>query len=103
MRAISLIGFVALLLVASARSENLEGKEPRVLAIFETVAFSSAYSQYLDRIKEQGYVIERRSALDPTLHLREWDTWKYDKLIIFASGIKGDFGVQHIAPFCSSC
>lgn len=77
------------LLIATGSSASPESKVRKVLALFETVAYSSSYSLYLERIKAQGYQIERRSASDPSLHLREWDTWKYDKLIIFASGIKG--------------
>lgn len=56
--------------------------------MFESLENSNSFSQYLDRVKEQGYEIEQRSATDPKLHLREWDTWKFSKLIIFASGIK---------------
>lgn len=76
---------VGAILVASA----VESKVPKVLTLFESVAYASSYSQYLDQIRKQGYEIEQRSALDPDLHLREWDDWKYEKLIIFASGIKG--------------
>lgn len=60
----------------------------KVLVLVESLENSSTFVQYLERIKEQGYEIEQRSATDPKLHLREWDTWKYTKLIIFASGIK---------------
>ena len=75
-----------LLLLATANVVS----ERRVLALFESVADTSSYSQYLDEVRRQGYVIERRSATDPNLHLREWDDWKYDNLIIFASGIKSE-------------
>jgi len=62
----------------------------KVLVLFESLENSNSFSQYLDRVKEQGYEIEQRSATDPKLHLREWDTWKFSKLIIFASGIKSE-------------
>lgn len=81
---------VALLLLSlSASVFGAQEYGKRVLVLVENVAFSSTYSQYLDSIKQQGFVIEQRSALDPNLHLREWDNWKYDKLIVFASGING--------------
>ena len=79
----------ALLLGAILLNSAVEGKEPKVLTLFESVAYASTYSQYLDHVRKQGYEIEQRSATDPDLHLREWDDWKYEKLIIFASGIKG--------------
>ncbi len=80
---------IVLLFGAIVLASAVEGAEPRVLALFESPAYASSYSQYLDRIQKQGYEIEQRSAVDPDLHLREWDAWKYEKLIIFASSIKG--------------
>ena len=79
----------ALLLGAVLLASAVEAEKPKVLVLFESVAYASTYSQYLDQIWQQGYEVEQRSATDPDLHLREWDDWKYEKLIIFASGIKG--------------
>ena len=63
-----------------------------VLVLFEEVAVTNSYSQYLEHIKGLGYEIEKTSASDKGLHLREWDDWKYSKLIIFASGTQGECG-----------
>jgi oligosaccharyltransferase complex subunit beta len=79
---------VATLIVVTCIQAGAADNSKKVLALFESLENSSSYAQYLGRIKEQGYEIEQRSATDPKLHLREWNTWKYGKLIIFASGIK---------------
>ena len=101
--------FSALLLAAILLASAVEGEKSKVLVLHESVAYASTYSQYLDRIRRQGYEIEQRSATDPDLHLREWDDWKYQKLIIFASGIKGAIACMRLLSsrifphgFCSS-
>lgn len=89
MRSSALLRSALLLLCTLLRASTAEVQGQKVLVLFESVAYSSSYSEYLDGIRRQGYEIEQRSALDPNLHLREWDHWKYDKLIILASGVKG--------------
>lgn len=37
----------------------------------------------------QGFNLHFKSADDKTLRLRDWDTWLYGNLVIFASGIQG--------------
>ena len=81
---------IATLILATCSQVGATESSKKALVLFESLENSSSFSQYLDRIKEQGYEIEQRSATDPKLHLREWDTWKYSKLIIFASGIKSE-------------
>ena len=81
---------IATLILLTCSQVSAADSSKKVLVLFESLENSSSFSQYLDRIKDQGYEIEQRSATDSKLHLREWDTWKYSKLIIFASGIKSE-------------
>lgn len=61
----------------------------RALVLIEDLARSSQFDQYLESVKRLGYEVERRSAADKDLRLRNWDDWLYDKLIILASGVQG--------------
>lgn len=81
-------------LFAACRAETAR----HVLALFDDASASKEYSQFLKNIEELGYSVSVRDATAGDLHLRSWDNWQYDRLIIFSSGTKGQY-VDLITPW----
>ena len=63
--------------------------QARVLTLFDDIKQADQVTQFLQDVEGLGFEIEKRSTTDPELHLRSWDDWRYEKLIIFSSGSKG--------------
>ena len=62
----------------------------RVLALLPHASQRlSRFSRLLSAIEARGWEVVARSADDPTLRLREWDSWLWDKVVVIPEG-KGE-------------
>ena len=80
---------LCLALSAALALASIASASRRTLVLLEDVASGSRYSSYLQTLRQGGYDLDIRAAKDPTLRIRQWDDWLYDKLIILASGVTG--------------
>ena len=62
----------------------------QVLVLVEDLSTASTHSIFLQQLEKAGYLLDVKGAQDKSLRLREWDSWLYSKLVIFASGISGE-------------
>ena len=61
----------------------------RVLVLVEDLGLASSHSHFFQQLSDKGYQLDIKSAEDKSLRLRDWDSWSYDKLVLFASSIPG--------------
>ncbi|KAK9794636.1 hypothetical protein WJX73_004381 [Symbiochloris irregularis] len=83
--ALVLLALLVATLVAPIRGDK------EVLVLVENTNYASTHSLFFAQLSDAGYQLDVRAADDKTLRLRDWDTWIYSKLIIFASAIH-DYG-----------
>ena len=76
-----------LLLLARVGATASEG--PRVLVLLEEKALKSSHSLFFDALTSRGYQLSYSAATAPTLKIKDWDTYLYEKVIVFASGVTG--------------
>lgn len=85
----SLLPLLLLLLLAAQRatclasSNSSRPQRGRVLALLPHPSQRfSRFSRLLSAIEARGYEVVARSADDPGLRLREWDSWLWDKVVV---------------------
>lgn len=69
-------------LSSAARSDK------KVLILLDSLDLQSSHSRSLQNIKSKGYDVTVASIDAKSITLQEWDTWLFDKLVIFG-GEKG--------------
>lgn len=82
----------AALLAASLATLAAASPTPRarVLALTEGVGtLHSRYSGLASALESWGFAVDERAVDDPTLRVRVWDDWLYDKLLVIPGG-KGE-------------
>ncbi|GAB4821924.1 hypothetical protein N2152v2_008970 [Parachlorella kessleri] len=85
------IAAVLLLGLASAASlAPPAAASQRVLVLLESLDLQQSHSEFFGGLSSRGYQLDFKQVSDKMLQLRDWDTWLYDKVIIFA--VKGDLG-----------
>lgn len=60
-----------------------------VLVLYDDPLIRSTHSKYLDGLQSQGHTVTIRSVTDSSIKLKDWDDWRYEKLIIFAPSATG--------------
>ncbi|CAD7704855.1 unnamed protein product [Ostreobium quekettii] len=97
-RARPLAAALALLLAASLPFPATSSK---VLAILASDSIKSSHSQFFDGLASAGLDVTFKLASDP-VKLRDWDTWLYDHMVIFAPRAKAfgeGVGVRDVLDF----
>ena len=64
--------------------------QPGVLVLLQDLSIANTHSRFFQQLKDAGYSLDIRAAEDKSLRLRDWDSWSYEKLILFASSIPGE-------------
>ena len=85
MRCARCIGLLTLLCLGSAASAT----QPNVLVLLEDLVHRSTHSVFFASLEAQGFVLDFRSVSDSSLKLKDYDTWLYEKAVIFASQATG--------------
>ena len=75
----------------SKGSLSLSQEKQKVLALFDVDKSPSDYSLFLEDVEALGFLVEQKTVTDADLHLRNWDDFIYDKLIIISSGNKREY------------
>ena len=60
-----------------------------VLVVYDDPLIRSTHSKYLDELQSQGHTVTIKSVTDSSIKLKDWDDWKYEKLVIFAPSATG--------------
>ena len=68
---------------------SLAACQQKVLVLVQDLSIANTHSRYFQQLSDDGYKLEIRAAEDKSLRLKDWDSWSYDQLVIFASGIQG--------------
>ena len=79
-----------LLLAASlACFANAQQQGKRLLVLLENKSAQEKYSQFFGSLASAGFAIDYKPYREKELKLREYDTWLYDHLAIFAPKAEG--------------
>lgn len=86
MQACSKLPLLLVLLAAALLCSNVAdaAENKRVLALIGTSSIKDSHSQFFSSLKEAGFSVDIKSAKDKDLTLKDFDTFLYDSLIIFA-------------------
>ena len=60
-----------------------------VLVLYDDPLIRSTHSKFLDGLQSQGHTVTIKSVTDSSIKLKDWDDWRYEKLIIFAPSATG--------------
>jgi oligosaccharyltransferase complex subunit beta len=77
-----LLVLLAAALLGSSVAKAAENR--RVLALIGTSSVKDSHSQFFSSLQEAGFSVDIKTAKDKGLKLKEFDTFLYDSLIIFA-------------------
>lgn len=80
MRAFGCIVLIALLAAAIPHASA----QKNVLVLFSSSSIQDTHSQFFDELKAANFNLHFKSVKDGDLKLREYDTFLYDSLILFA-------------------
>ena len=61
-----------------------------VLVLYDDPLIRSTHSKYLSELQSQGHTVTIKSVTDSSIKLKDWDDWRYEKLVIFAPSATGD-------------
>lgn len=79
--------FIVVFLVLPCWSQG--SHSAKVLVLLEDAAIKNTHSAYFNTLALSGFDLTFRRVDDRNLRLREWDTWLYDKLVLFAANVPG--------------
>lgn len=97
-------GFSALLCLVLAVFANVVYADKKVLALVQDNT-KDHYSIFFDSLSAYGFSVDIKGHKDSGLKLKEYDTWLYDHLVIFApkaEGFGGSIDLQSILQFVDS-
>lgn len=105
MRGVAAHFCAAILLIGACVSATDEVSVPRTLLISNTLNITDTHSQFIKYLKATGREVDIREASDKTLRLRDWDTWLYNELVIFAPQADGAHtaGLSSFWPLIAHC
>lgn len=61
----------------------------KVLVLLEDTSLKSTHSAYFGSLSSRGYQLTYSAANAAGLKIKDWDTYLYDKIIVFASSTSG--------------
>lgn len=88
MQLVPVLSVICTLLLCSLLPAQAQQK---ALVLVQDLGIASSHSKFLEHLSNEGYSLDVQAADSKSLRLRDWDTWLYDKLVIFGSSI-ADFG-----------
>jgi oligosaccharyltransferase complex subunit beta len=91
------------LALLSGLSVALAGKS--VLVLLQNVNDADKFSKFFGSLRENGFILDIKSAKDSSLKLREYGTWLYDDLVLFAPRTEGigNFFMFSLPSGCNCC
>lgn len=72
------VGLLAALCLPSALAQK------RVLALVGSAKIEDSHSQFFQGLKDNGFSLDIKTIKDDNVRLRNFDSWLYDSLILFA-------------------
>ena len=72
-----------LLLVGSALCLSVSA-EKKVLVLYGASAIKNTHSQFIKGLEDKGLKVDVKSVKESGLKLKDYDTWLYDALVLFA-------------------
>lgn len=78
-----------LLLAAGLCAQPAQAAGKRVLFLLGDVAAKDKYSIFIGSLESLGFSVDVKAIKDSSLKLKEYDTWLYDHLAIFAPKADG--------------
>lgn len=90
----------AVLLISACVSATDVVSVPRTLLISNTLNITDTHSRFIKYLKATGRELDIREASDKDLRLRDWDTWLYSELVVFAPQADGD-ACSPLFTFCA--
>ncbi|KAF6264698.1 dolichyl-diphosphooligosaccharide-protein glycosyltransferase [Scenedesmus sp. NREL 46B-D3] len=96
-----------LVLLAAVLSSNVAtaAENNRILALIGTSSVQESHSQFFSSLQEAGFSVDIKTVKDKGLKLKNFDTFLYDSLIIFApkaTKFGGDISSEAILDFVDS-
>jgi oligosaccharyltransferase complex subunit beta len=84
--ACSKLPLLLVLLAAAVLCSNVANaaENKRVLALIGTSSIQESHSQFFSSLQEAGFSVDIKTAKDKGLKLKDFDTFLYDSLIVFA-------------------
>ena len=77
----------SLLLLSPARIAAVQSS--KVLVLLEDTSLKTTHSSYFGALSSRGYHLKFAAANAADLKIKDWDTYLYDKIILFASNTAG--------------
>jgi oligosaccharyltransferase complex subunit beta len=96
--------FISLIIVILVCAAPTSTQAQKLLVLLEDMRLKASHSQFFEPLAA-GWTLDFKLASDSSLALTEWDTYLYDALIIFGSGINdfgGEVDVHSILDFIDS-
>lgn len=99
----SCVAAAALVLLVLAPGKACHAQAPqgpgdqRVLVLLEDLITKSTHSLFFSGLTSRGAELEYRSIADSSIKVRDYDRWLYDKIVLFASDVKGAAGCRPAA------
>lgn len=59
--------------------------------LLDSMDLQETHSKFFQNVKNRGFEIEYATSNTKSVSLRDWDVWKYDKLMIFGGSERKAF------------
>lgn len=80
----AVIAALVLLLGAASLAADTQSGE-KVLVLLESLDLQHSHSEFFSSLSSRGYTLDFKQISDKGLQLKDWDTWLYTKVIVFAT------------------
>jgi oligosaccharyltransferase complex subunit beta len=64
--------------------------EKKVLVLYGASSIKETHGQFLKGLESKGVKVDLKSVKDSSLKLKDYDTWLYDALVLFAPKASGE-------------
>ena len=85
---------VGLLLLLGGCLCQSAAAEKRVLVLYGQSSIKETHGQFLKGLEAKGLSVDVKSVKDSSLKLKDYDTWLYDALVLFAPKATSEQGGQ---------
>lgn len=81
----------ALLLLLGSSLCFVAAAEKKVLVLYGQSSIPETHGQFIKGLEAKGLKVDLKSVKDSGLKLKDYDTWLYDALVLFAPKAAGEF------------
>jgi oligosaccharyltransferase complex subunit beta len=75
---------IALLVLLGSSLYLSVAAEKKVLVLFGQSSIKESHGQFIKGLESKGVTVDLKSVKDSSLKLKNYDTWLYDALVLFA-------------------